>query len=77
VIPGEKGYGTFKDGSWFGMRTFMKRPPGGVHRVLPFNASMQPDVRDARTAADAVQEVRQAVERRDRYPDLDLFDEYR
>src|SRR5262249_14934665 len=34
VIQTEKGYGYFKDGSWYGMRTFMKRLPNGVNWVL-------------------------------------------
>jgi N-acyl-D-amino-acid deacylase len=77
VIQTEKGYGYFKDGSWYGMRTFMKRLPNGVNWVLLFNASMQPDVQDTRIRADAVHEVRQTLERMTKYPDIDLFTEFR
>ncbi len=66
-----------KDGSWYGMRCFMKRQPTGVNWVLLFNASMDPDVFDRQTATEAVKEVRLAVERMGRYPDIDLFEEYR
>jgi N-acyl-D-amino-acid deacylase len=72
-----KGFGYYKDGSWFGMRSFMKRNPNGVNWVLLFNASMQPDALDSRTVGDAVKEVREAVERLEKYPDLDLFREFR
>jgi len=77
VIVTEKGYGYFKDGSWYGMRSFMKRLPNGVNWVLLFNASMQPDALDARLIADAVQEIRQTLERMEKYPDIDLFKEFR
>jgi N-acyl-D-amino-acid deacylase len=73
----EKTFTYAKDGSWYGMRGFMKRQPTGVNWVLLFNASMDPDVFDRQTATEAVKEVHAAVERTGRYPDLDLFDEYR
>jgi N-acyl-D-amino-acid deacylase len=76
VLSGPKQFGYYKDGSWFGMRSFMKRSPNGVNWVLLFNASMQPDVLDSRTVGDAVKEVREAVERMEKYPDLDLFKEF-
>jgi N-acyl-D-amino-acid deacylase len=66
-----------KDGSWYGMRGFMKRQPTGVNWVLLFNASMDPDVFDRQTATEAVREVHLAVERMGRYPDIDLFEDYR
>jgi len=77
VVQNDKGFGYFKDGSWFGMRTFMKRQPTGVTWVLLFNASMNPDTTDTKIVGDAVQEVRQAVERMEKYPDVDLFKEFR
>jgi hypothetical protein len=67
----------FKDGSWYGMRGFMKRKPNGVNWVLLFNASMDPDSIDGNVALNAVREVHQAVERGEKFPDIDLFDEYR
>jgi N-acyl-D-amino-acid deacylase len=73
----DKSFTYAKDGSWYGMRGFMKRQPTGVNWVLLFNASMDPDVFDRQTATEAVKEVRLAVERMSRYPDLDLFEEYR
>jgi N-acyl-D-amino-acid deacylase len=77
VVTPEGGYGYYKDGSWFGMRGFMKRLPTGVNWVLLFNASMQPDTEDTRLAADAVREVRQTIEGLQKHPEIDLFDEFR
>ncbi|HZY85966.1 MAG TPA: serine hydrolase domain-containing protein [Gemmataceae bacterium] len=77
VLNEPKGFGYYKDGSWFGMRSFMKRNPNGVNWVLLFNASMQPDVDDSRIVGDAVKEVHAAVERMEKYPALDLFKEFR
>lgn len=77
VLLNDKEYGYFKDGSWFGMRTFMKRNPNGVNWVLLFNASMNPDTNDTKLAADAVQEIRRRVESLEKYPDIDLFREFR
>ena len=76
-LSGPKRFGYYKDGSWFGMRSFMKRNPNGVNWVLLFNASMQPDVMDSQIAGDAIKEVREAVERLGKYPDIDLFTEFR
>ena len=41
------------------------------------NASMQPDVLDSKIVGDAVKEVHEAVERLEKYPDIDLFKEFR
>jgi hypothetical protein len=49
----------------------------GVNWVLLFNASVNPDTDDIRIAGDAVREVRQTVERLEKRPDIDLFNEYR
>jgi N-acyl-D-amino-acid deacylase len=77
VIVTDKVYGYFKDGSWAGMRAFMKRLPNGVNWALLFNASMNPDTLDTKLAADAVLEVRKTLEQLERLPDIDLFSEYR
>ena len=37
ILNEKKAYGYAKDGSWFGMRAFMKRMPNGVNAVLLFN----------------------------------------
>jgi hypothetical protein len=73
VIQNEKGYGYFKDGSWHGMRSTMKRLQNGTNWVMLFNASMQPDVLDMKLTTDAVKDIRQAVERPEHFPDIDLF----
>lgn len=71
----DRAFTYFKDGSWYGMRGFMKRNPKGVNWVLLFNASMDPDNIDGSVAQHAVREVQQAVERMDKYPNIDLFEE--
>jgi N-acyl-D-amino-acid deacylase len=77
VILPENGFGYYKDGSWYGMRAFMKRLPSGVNWVLVFNASMQPDSVDTRTVGDAVQDVRKHIEEIERAEkDTDLFKEF-
>jgi N-acyl-D-amino-acid deacylase len=77
VLNEPKGFGYYKDGSWFGMRSFMKRNPNGVNWVLLFNASMNPDTLDTRIVGDTVKEVHEAVQRLEKYPDVDLFKEFR
>lgn len=72
-----KEFGLYKDGSWFGMRAFMKRKPNGVSWVLLFNASMNPDTTDTKTAGDAISTVREALEKQDALPDTDLFPEFK
>jgi hypothetical protein len=59
------------------MRGFMKRKPNGINWVLLFNTSMNPDGLDTQTVTDAVKEVHETVERQEKYPDLDLFNEFR
>jgi len=73
----DKAFTYFKDGSWYGMRCFMKRLPSGINWVLMFNASMDPDVFDRQAVLEAAKEVREAVERMERFPNIDLFEEYR
>jgi CubicO group peptidase (beta-lactamase class C family) len=77
VILTEKSYGYFKEGSWAGMRAFMKRMPTGVNWVLLFNASMNPDTVDTKIAGDALKEVRETLERLEKLPDIDLFNEFK
>ena len=71
-----KSFGFFKDGSYQGMRTFMKRRPNGVCWCLLYNASMDFDPVDMEIAGSTVQEVRHLVEDIDKYPDIDLFKDY-
>jgi N-acyl-D-amino-acid deacylase len=66
----------YKEGSYQGMRTFMKRTPAGVNWALLYNASMEFDPQDMQIAASTVHEVRQLVEQFEKYPDIDLFKEY-
>ncbi len=68
-------FGYAQDGSWHGARTFMKRTPRGVNVALVFNASMQPDMLDAKAVKDTVHLVRERVEKLDSFPDIDLFKE--
>jgi CubicO group peptidase (beta-lactamase class C family) len=76
VSVNDKGFAYFKDGSTQGMRTFMKRLPNGVNWALLYNASMEFDHLDMEIAGSTIQEVRQLVERFEKYPDIDLFKEY-
>jgi N-acyl-D-amino-acid deacylase len=69
--------GYFKDGSWFGMRSFLKKQPNGVNWVLLFNASMNPDTTDTKTIGDAVHQVREVIDKLDKFPDIDLFAEFK
>jgi N-acyl-D-amino-acid deacylase len=77
LVTDKKEYALFKDGSWFGMRTFMKRQPNGVSWALLFNASMNPDTTDTRTLGDAVHKVREAIGRHEKLPDRDLFADFK
>ena len=72
----KKEYGYFKDGSFQGMRTYMKRLPQGLNWVLLFNASLELDATDDQIRAAAVREVRKHVEELGKYPDVDLFKEF-
>ncbi|MGE3808912.1 MAG: serine hydrolase domain-containing protein [Gemmataceae bacterium] len=77
VILTDKGYGYFKEGSWFGMRAYMKRLPSGTNWVIMFNASLHFDPTDTRVAVDAVRDVREAMERLGKLPAVDLFNDFR
>jgi N-acyl-D-amino-acid deacylase len=76
VLVKGKEFAYFKDGSYQGMRTYMKRRPNGVNWALLYNASMEFDPQDMQTASRTVQEVHQLVEGLGKYPDIDLFKEY-
>ena len=73
----DKSFTVFKDGSYQGMRSFMKRLPTGVSWCLLYNASMDFDPVDMQIAGNTVHEVRRLVEGIGKYPDIDLFKEYR
>jgi N-acyl-D-amino-acid deacylase len=77
VYVGQDGYGYFQDGLWHGMRAFMKRSPKGINWALTFNASMQPDLVDAKVARAALQEIQETVERTKNYPKVDLFKDFK
>jgi len=76
VLDGPGGYGYFQDGNWHGMRAFMKRTVKGVNWALVFNASMQPDMLDAKIGQAALHEIRDTVERMKEYPKVDFFKEF-
>jgi N-acyl-D-amino-acid deacylase len=73
----DQAYTVFKDGSYQGMRTFMKRLSTGLCWCLLYNASMDFDPVDAQIAGNTVQEVRRLVEGIEKYPSVDLFKEFR
>ncbi len=76
VVLKDKAFGYFKDGSYQGMRTFMKRLPNGLNWALLYNASMEFDPQDTQVAARVAQDVQQVVEANTKYPDIDLFKDY-
>ncbi len=76
VLVKDKTFAYSKEGSYQGMRTFMKRLANGLNWVLLYNASMDFDPQDTRIATNAVQEVHQLVESHTKYPDIDLFKEF-
>jgi N-acyl-D-amino-acid deacylase len=77
VVLKDKEYGYFKDGMWYGMRSFMRRQVNGVNAVLLFNASLQPDVQDTKSVGDAAADVRKHLESIEMFGDgIDLFAEY-
>jgi CubicO group peptidase (beta-lactamase class C family) len=65
-----------KDGSYDGIRAFMKRLPTGVNWALLYNASMNFDPIDAQIATKLIRDVHSQIERFDKYPDIDLFKDY-
>jgi N-acyl-D-amino-acid deacylase len=76
VLVKEKTFGYFKDGSYQGMRTYMKRLPTGVSWVLLYNASMEFDPQDKELAANAIGEVRKMVEGHGKHPGVDYFKDF-
>lgn len=77
VLLQDKSYTIYKEGSYQGMRTFMKRLPNGVCWALMYNASMDFDPVDMQVASSAVHEVRRHVESLEKLPNIDLFKEFR
>jgi CubicO group peptidase (beta-lactamase class C family) len=69
-------YAFYKEGSYQGMRTFMKRLATGVCWCLLYNASMDFDPVDVQIAGRTVEEVRRLVEGIERHPNIDLFREF-
>jgi N-acyl-D-amino-acid deacylase len=76
VLIQENTFGYFKDGSYQGLRTFMKRLRNGVSWALLYNASMEFDPQDMQLASSTVHEARHLIEGFDKYPDIDLFKEF-
>jgi N-acyl-D-amino-acid deacylase len=76
VLIKGKTFAYFKDGSYQGIRTYMKRLPTGANWALLYNASMEFDPQDTQIVSRTVQEVHQLVEGIGKYPDIDLFKEY-
>jgi len=66
----------FKDGSYQGIRTYMKRLGTGVNWALLYNASMEFDPQDTQIASRTVHEVHDLVEGLGKYPDIDLFKDF-
>lgn len=77
VVTGGKEFGLFKDGSWFGMRAFMKRKPNGVGWVLLLNVGMNPDPTDTDAFGTAARQLRETLDRHEAFPDTDLFAEFK
>jgi N-acyl-D-amino-acid deacylase len=71
------GFGYFQDGNWHGMRAFMKRNKNGINWILVFNASMQPDLIDAKLQRAALQEIHDTLDRIREHPQVDLFQEFK
>jgi CubicO group peptidase (beta-lactamase class C family) len=76
VIIKDKAMAYYKEGSYQGMRTFMKRLPSGINWALLFNASMEFDPQDTQVAANVVREVHDLIDANTKYPDIDLFKDY-
>ncbi len=76
--PSGKGYGYAQDGNWPGARTFMKCIHArGLNWALLFNVSMQPDPQDKGIVKEMIRELNTFLDGAERFPDLDLFAEYR
>ena len=72
-----KAFAYQKGGNWFGIRTFAQRTPLGVNWSILMNASLQPDVTDAKMLQDAIRDVRETLEKHKAFPNHDLFGEYK
>jgi N-acyl-D-amino-acid deacylase len=76
VLVKGKEFAYFKNGSYQGIRTYMKRLPTGANWALLYNASMEFDPQDTQIVSRTVQEVHELVEGLGKHPDIDLFKEY-
>jgi N-acyl-D-amino-acid deacylase len=76
VLTKDGAIGYYKEGCYQGMRTFMKRLPSGLNWALLYNASMEFDPQDTQVAASVAREIHQIIESNDKYPDVDLFNEF-
>jgi N-acyl-D-amino-acid deacylase len=76
VLVNDKGFAYFKDGSYQGMRTYVKRLATGLNWALLYNASMEFDPQDTQVVSNTVHEVRELVEKMNKYPNIDLFKEF-
>jgi CubicO group peptidase (beta-lactamase class C family) len=76
VTEKDKAYSYIKDGSYQGIRTFMKRAATGVNWALVYNASMEFDPQDRHLAASTVADVKSLVDSHEKYHDNDWFKEY-
>ena len=72
----DQAYACYKEGSYQGMRTFMKRLDDGVCWALLYNASMEFDPQDTQLATGTVGEVRTIIESIKKHPDVDLFSKF-
>jgi CubicO group peptidase (beta-lactamase class C family) len=78
VGPSGKGYGYVHDGNWPGTRAFMKcNASKGLNWALLFNVSMHPDPIDQGIVTEAARALQETLESTERFPDLDLFADYR
>jgi len=69
-------FGYYKEGSYQGMRTFMKRLGSGINWALVYNSSMEFDPVDRRMVSGTAEEVQQLIDSFDVYPNIDLFEEF-
>jgi N-acyl-D-amino-acid deacylase len=77
TVNDKKEFALFKDGSWYGMRGFLNRQTNGINWVLLFNASVNPDSADTAVIRRAIGKVKRTLEASGKYPDIDLFEEFK
>jgi N-acyl-D-amino-acid deacylase len=71
-----RGYSYLHDGSFQGMRTFLKHTQSGINWVLLFNVQMHGDAVDVQIMRQSVEEIHQNIENLGKCPDIDLFPEF-